>query len=787
MNTCAADEDSEALEKRFSASFEQLDLDPHIQYSALTAYRRFDSAGGLSSAGGDDAALEWLCCSVYSELQRAKIEDIRAEAKQGGDSANYAGEVTKGNCWNLSLTRLLRSFKVNVSRFLRRMQHWNWLAQNEEAFQQEVEELRRRLGITMILLQHYKRIFQQIFVLPGDDSDADALAMHQSLYEFGWLLFLVIRNELPGFVTSNLVSGCQVLVCSMDLLYVNALEVPNSEVIRRDFAGVPSKWTSSDFDDVILHKYSALEAIGALIPELPMKGVIQMKNAFFHKALMVLFMDQSLLGDDTHMREIVKEGMLDVNLSTLNRKYSSHVADISEMDERVLLCCQESKEKAKDTKASPKPAPSPCSTPSHKRLLAQRLPQKLTASIVGSLEKEDDGNSAIVHVEQSLSSLGQKFTDAVKDFLDPAKAEERFRLASGFYYHFLEKIVASEVAQKPRLMIGHLLQQRTLNETLLVCCLELALHIQDERIMGLGFPFILDCYSLDAYEFQKILEVVVRHDQGFLGRELVKHLHAVEEKCLESLIFRKNSQLWRSLGTQDCLPGYQMVQAEGKENGSTAAGICLRKFYGLASRRLLLLCKSLCLVESYSQIWHLAEHSFTLKRGELLRQRHLDQLLLCAIQLHVRLEDLRITFSLIIQHYRRQPHAQSSIYRAVSLDEGLTGDIIRFYNRVYVRSMASYGRQLHCNQSLKSEPQKDLNVLQEASPNQRRMRWNICVSSPPPPKICLRGSCSSIPTQSTSTSPMTSKPAANLKRTLSHKEPREMRGPIILRRRTSFE
>ncbi|KAH8236805.1 hypothetical protein KR026_011249 [Drosophila bipectinata] len=784
MNICEVDALPDTLLQRFYASCEQLELDPKIQNSAMATYRRFEADGNLAQSGGDDMAHEWLCCAVYSELQRVKIREMREESKRGAPSD--PPDQIKNSCWNLSLTRLLRSFKVNVSQFLRRMEHWNWLAQNEGSFQLEVEELQRRLGITLTLRKHYKSIFENLFVQPAEDADSEAVTLYTSLYEFGWLLFLVIRNELPGFATSSLVSGCQVLVCSMDLLYVNVLEVSRSVVIRRDFAGVPPNWDSEEFDSSFLSKYSALEDIVSLVPQLPAKGVAQMKKAFFHKALMVLFMDHILLGNNIHMREIVKEGMLDVNLGTLNRKYDTHVADISEMDERVLLCFQELKEKPKDPNASPlsvSTTSTPSSTSKHKRLLSQSLPLKLATSIVECLK--DEGKGLIKYLEQSLKTMGQKFSAAAKDYITAQMADECFRLASGLYYKFIEKIVTSEMTLKPWLKISKLIKQPILNETLLACCLEVALHVHHEDVQELQFPFILDCYSLDAFDFQKILEVVVRHDQGLLGREMVKHMHALEDECLGSLIFRRGSQLWRSLGKSSHLPGYQDVQAEGKENASTGAEICLRKFYGLAKRRLTVLCQSIGVVENFARIWHLVEHSFTTKGGQLLRQRSVDQLLLCAIHLNARLQDLRLSFSVIIQHYRRQPHARSSVYREVAMDDGHKADIIRFYNRIYLRSMSTYGRLLHCQEPLGNKTKKDTNVLLEASPLEARLARNIFVTSPSP-SICLRESCSALALQTERESSPVSDAAPNLKRTLSNKELGIIKRPNILRRRTCF-
>lgn len=778
METCEVEGEAETLVRRFSVSCEQLELEARIQQSALSTYHRLDAVNGLSTSEAD--AQEWLCCAVYSELQRSKMRDIRESINEANDS------VAKNCCWNVSLTRLLRSFKMNVSQFLRRMEHWNWLTQNENTFQLEVEELRCRLGITSTLLRHYKHIFRSLFVHPGKGADPGAANHYQALYEFGWLLFLVIRNELPGFAITNLINGCQVLVCTMDLLFVNALEVPRSVVIRREFSGVPKNWDTEDFNPILLNKYSVLEALGELIPELPAKGVVQMKNAFFHKALIMLYMDHSLVGDDTHMREIIKEGMLDINLENLNRKYTNQVADISEMDERVLLSVQGAIETKGDSPKSPQLAFQTSSSPSHRKLSTHDLPASLPLSIIKAFPKKEDADKIVNYLDQTLEEMNRTFTMAVKDFLDTELSGKRFRQARGLYYKYLQKILGPELVQKPQLKIGQLMKQRKLTAALLACCLELALHVHHKLVEGLRFPFVLHCFSLDAYDFQKILELVVRYDHGFLGRELIKHLDVVEEMCLESLIFRKSSQLWWELNQR--LPRYKEVDAEteDKENFSTGSSICLRKFYGLANRRLLLLCKSLCLVDSFPQIWHLAEHSFTLESSRLLRNRHLDQLLLCAIHLHVRLEKLHLTFSMIIQHYRRQPHFRRSAYREVSLGNGQTADIITFYNSVYVQSMGNYGRHLECAQTRKSleESQSNVGILTETTSNELSMRANISISSPPPPRVCQSGSCSSHPPSSPAASPLSLQSSPNVKRAASSNDlMREIKRPNILRRR----
>ncbi|XP_034659832.1 retinoblastoma family protein [Drosophila subobscura] len=714
MDTCREGGAAETSISNFTSSCNLLDLDQEIKCKALAAFRKSNAGGGLAKKRD---VQEFLCCAIYCELQRVKIQDM-LDAKHRPDETKNVAEKARTSCWNLSLTKLLTAFKVNICRFMRRMKQWNMMAKNEMVFQQEIDDLQRRLSITLIIRNYYQRAFDRLFVLPEEDTEnTESRSLYQSLYEFGWVLFLTIRNELPGFATSNLVNGCQVLICTLNLLYVNALEVGNPEVINMSFEGLPSTWGNDDFDDTLLLKYSALKAICSLIPELPMKGVHVMQKAFFHKALVVLFLDQSLLGNDTFKREIVKEGLLDVNLGTLNRNYTKHVSDISEIDERVLLSRKEAA-----------PAINQPKTPSRYKHL-HKLPNAMPSEITEALDAEDV--DVISSLDKRLCVMARVFAKSSRDFLSTEEADACFMMSCRLYYHFLQKITSSELKLKPHLKMVQLLKNRSLHSTLIACSLELAMHIQEVRVEELKFPFILKCYALDAYEFQKILEVVVRHDTGLLGRDLTRHLNAVEIECLGSLIFRNDSLLWKVLSTQRCLPTCNEVQANGKENAARSRAeprpglsICLRKFYSLANLRLLNLCQSLALMKYFNKIWYIAEYSFIQHCGYLLKQRELDQLLICAIHLHGRVTRKPLSFHQILQHYRCQPHARSQVYRLVSLGNFRSGNIIEFYNKIYIKRMLKFAQDLR-----KATVTVPRSVLHEKPPQSNQISLNISVSA----------------------------------------------------------
>ncbi|XP_055627696.1 retinoblastoma family protein-like isoform X2 [Toxorhynchites rutilus septentrionalis] len=170
--------------------------------------------------------------------------------------------------------------------------------------------------------------------------------------------------------------------------------------------------------------------------------------------------------------------------------------------------------------------------------------------------------------------------------------------------------------------------------------------------------------------------------------------------------------------------------------GAGSLGLFFRKFYTLAAVRMKHLCVNLNLttMEIQKQIWTIFEYSIVHCTKDLMRDRHLDQMLMCAIYVFVKIKKLNKTFTDIMKYYRSQPQANSHVYRSVfitrltpeqveqqrqqqngingnpkeeshripptdlagvSVQHGVEerGDIILFYNTVYVKLMQDFAIQ----------------------------------------------------------------------------------------------
>ncbi|XP_074096841.1 retinoblastoma-like protein 1 isoform X1 [Cotesia typhae] len=113
---------------------------------------------------------------------------------------------------------------------------------------------------------------------------------------------------------------------------------------------------------------------------------------------------------------------------------------------------------------------------------------------------------------------------------------------------------------------------------------------------------------------------------------------------------------------------------KSRKTGSVA--LFFRKFYTLGSIRMQSLCNSLLVtdIDIKKKIWTIFEYSIK-DRTELMKDRHLDQILMCAVYIVCKLVKIeRNTFTEIMRCYRLQPQAESHIYRSVLISKNANND-----------------------------------------------------------------------------------------------------------------
>jgi hypothetical protein len=270
------------------------------------------------------------------------------------------------------------------------------------------------------------------------------------------------------------------------------------------------------------------------------------------------------------------------------------------------------------------------------------------------------------------------------------------------------------------------------------------------------FPWILEVFGLPGYYFYKVIEVVVRAEEN-LCREIAKHLSQVEEKVLEELVWKADSSLWSVLNDKKepippCedvfLPSqidkkpdldndgpkrYAVIKTPsgekcvpvtvGESNRSTliiqdktssqilgvvlpskhgdkpkignSVALFFRKFYHLAFVRLQDICSNLSLSdEVVKKIWTSFQHAVTGYLEDLLKSRHIDQIIMCCVYVVSKVIGNEKSFTEIMRCYRLQPQSSSHVYRSVLLGENEErGDLIKFYNDIFIPKMQEHARR----------------------------------------------------------------------------------------------
>ncbi|XP_022082190.1 LOW QUALITY PROTEIN: retinoblastoma-like protein 1 [Acanthaster planci] len=115
--------------------------------------------------------------------------------------------------------------------------------------------------------------------------------------------------------------------------------------------------------------------------------------------------------------------------------------------------------------------------------------------------------------------------------------------------------------------------------------------------------------------------------------------------------------------------GEQPVLTVNKPKRTGSVGLFFRKVFHLVNVRLLDLAHKLNISDELRRkTWTCIEYSLT-KHVNLMKDRHLDQMIMCAIYLMCKVTKEDKKFQDIMKAYRRQPQAQSSVYRSVLLQD----------------------------------------------------------------------------------------------------------------------
>uniref|UniRef100_A0A1A9VP38 Retinoblastoma-associated protein A-box domain-containing protein n=1 Tax=Glossina austeni TaxID=7395 RepID=A0A1A9VP38_GLOAU len=680
----------------------------------------------------DGDPLHWFCCALYAACRGSYTPTV------GGTN-----DVVLGNC--ISVIKLLRSCNMSIYEFTSKMRKWHEMAKLPESFLNQINKMERSYSITSNVFKRYGDIFEQLFIIPPNEKKnykfRSAKCPYSKLFEICWCLYLCTKNQNPVSQVTDIVMSFHLLICCIDLIYRNVLVENRIDIINPKFMGVPDKWGKSDFNANVLSDYCIIEHLCSMTDASPADAK-NMKETF--KRIVKMFLDaNTLYGNDETFLGLVSNVNFERNLRSLKGAYELYVLNMAELDERILLDYHESVGIKIDIQPDIKsmmpntPYTRKESLPSRDGIYdpvanATNNVKKLR-EIAGITEPSDfikqvAGKEVLNKIEDQLVFMSKLFYNK---FPNKEEAPNKFQLAKSLYHYLLDKILHFEVKIRP-IDLSSLFQKDTFNTTLIACSIEIVLDAYDSP---LKFPWILECFSISAFEFHKLIEIIVRSHEGILNRELIKHLNLIEETCLESLVWQKCSPVWELIKKEHAtLPTWcevkvghvdstelqyslKQVNKAPINKRSRPLKLFLRKFYQLAWLRIKELCRELDLHDEVvlKKIWTLFEYSIT-QKTELMRDRHLDQIFMCAIYLYIKVGEVNgKLFRDIMKFYRKQPQAAkvSAVY----------GDIIKFYNEIYMQEMTPYAwnfsekQKLDCDLLLSPHPSEKPSIPRQLSSN----------------------------------------------------------------------
>ncbi|XP_002124769.2 retinoblastoma-like protein 1 [Ciona intestinalis] len=905
-------DESDEDEQRFRDLCLAVNMDKPTMESA---WRSYENAKENYTLEGD--CLHWLTCTLYSAC-RTNLSSVKTIAGKTAPSncisltkllreakLSFISFLKKMDKWlqmnpddplSSHVSALERSFRVSTVVFKKYQVVFKYvfLDPDDSKYQRPVRGSAKNPS-----RPRRNRQYRKLVCNPHD------------VFNFCWTLFVHARVTEFRSISDEIVLSYQLLLSAINLCYNNALNCSvehRTQLLNPKFPGLPADW-STRTEPLTQNQ----DIIALLVEQQPGTGQLDEKFLIETRVVNIhnwgkhvnSLLESEGLGLTGEQNSLFSPQNFETNSSAISKLYEEYVITEGDFDERVFLHDEVDSELGTPIKCPP-PAQTNLKQEVAEHLaktnsMVQKTPltnreylygKGHNSSLNGSLTPVSSTCHDVMKLKKLLQSkidgpsekLAAVFRDCTEDpgeevkqrtdrlreiikkkYMErggkgggipagtPAIAEQRATMSTVLYYHILE---GSMIQEKKRLNgksdLSELLKRDDFHTLLFACCVEIVLcSYKAERM----FPWILSALDLSPYYFYKVIELVIRAEDGLWG-PCIKHLNHIEEQILESLAWKSDSTLWQVLGngespaplceevnhsqhiepssadkstgvnkgllgpgTPKSPPTHPRVKAvsEGeignlrkfepgtardrfsspspgsakrrlfvKDHSSPTPGtlkvvsmdvpnspgaktyvvqqtspggkpitvvsvanhaenvkprktgslaLFFRKVYHLASVRLRHLCEQLVIPPDLrAKIWTCFEYSVSKHAYSLMRDRHIDQMLMCAVYVIAKITQHDHSFQEIMRCYRSQPQATSNVYRNVLIHRsssprlipaqppsrsmrsnstiprsdpssplpGSTGggdgerdDLIQFYNKVYVPVMREYVKKFN--------------------------------------------------------------------------------------------
>ncbi|XP_028391773.1 LOW QUALITY PROTEIN: retinoblastoma-like protein 2 [Dendronephthya gigantea] len=584
----ANDSNKSEIKQRFDDVCHELNMDEATAVSAWETYERIERNYTLEGDG-----LHWLACGLYLSGRKMVVPTADESA------------VVRGNC--VSLTRLLRATKLSLIQFFQKMKKWLDMT-NSEDFRKKIERLNRNFAVVSVIFKKYDNIFFQIFKPPVP---VETTKTHRSrkprkvpctvleIYKFCWTLFVLAKGNFPA-ISDDLVNSYHLLLSCLDLFYGNAISTRHTkDMVKPEFMEAVLNYTIQKESKVATNVSCIVGYLCDSYDGLPIEAK-QIREHHWKPYIEKLFKRKTLKGVERTFAGLLELNNFEANGKSVSNEYEEYVLSSGDFDERVFLS-----ENADDEIGTPRKinqseidrrnveeyltktrSLAPQTPLTGRRYLKDKDPNvtpvstatqsvsRLQSLLARCKPVPSEGLLAIFNecktnpqqeIENRVNELGEQFSlkytqpssvrpdspSSTKEF-----ADNRWKLAATLYYKALESIARSEKKRlQTQLDLTTLLAQDVFHRSLVACCLEIVIFSYNSQRT---FPWILEVYELSPYFFYKVIEVLIRAEDG-LSRDVVKHLNYIEEQILETMAWQSDSPLWAAINTLHQVPSCEDV------------------------------------------------------------------------------------------------------------------------------------------------------------------------------------------------------------------------------------
>ncbi|KAG7516022.1 retinoblastoma-associated protein [Solea senegalensis] len=606
-----------------------------------------------------------------------------------------------------TLSQVLKAVSLNLKQFMALVRK---LDVNLDTINTKVDSVMTRLekkyDVTLALYQRFEKTCKRIFALVADDKEREIMRSC-------WTMFLLAKGRVLQ-MEDDLVISFQLLLCTLELfikrcppdllqpLYKSAIGKVQSQptrTSRRNQSKAKSRPPEPEVEVQLLETLCKENECNAE----EVKNVYQTSFSAFLDSL-----DLSRSSDFPPASDI-------------DQQYEEHYLKSRDIDGRLFFDGDETvllpKVEVSQVERTPKKHPPdddavliPPQTPIR---AAMTSIQQLRGDLISSGDQPSTTlntyfKNCTVDPTQNmltrLETLEQLFSQRFGQAVGPRcliLGKQRFALGVRLYYKIMEAMLKSEEKRLSVQNFSKLLNDATFHTSLLACALEVVMATYG----GLDLLLLL---------LRKLLSRGHTHFPDSPLFELLKQEHeggAVEQVETPASFSQplQHNHTAADLYLSPVRPGHRVLPPESpapansqastqapnqpanqtpRQPKSNSLSLFYKKLYRLAYTRLEKLCTYL--LSSHPElepiIWTLFQHTLQ-HEYELMRDRHLDQLMMSAMYAICKVKSVDLRFKTIVTEYKNMPNTNQETFKHVLITEAHYDSIIVFYNQVFMQRL----------------------------------------------------------------------------------------------------